>query len=105
MGTIHSARQDRQSRFLKIARYGLDNWVELREYTPIETIRYQLKNMNRQFNMYTKNKTAFKNNLIALLDQTYPGANTFLTVPPVTMEARSGWILPQPFAMSTVCAD
>lgn len=24
----------------KIARYGLDNWVELRQHTPIDTIRY-----------------------------------------------------------------
>lgn len=29
---------------LKIARYGLDNWAELRQYTPMDTIRYQLKN-------------------------------------------------------------
>jgi transposase len=66
---------------LKIARYGLDNWAELREHTPMETIRYQLKYMNRQFNLYTKSKTAYKNNLIALLDQTYPGANTFFDSP------------------------
>ena len=32
---------------LKIARYGLDNWTELREHTPMDTIRYQLKSMNR----------------------------------------------------------
>lgn len=62
---------------LKIARYGLDNWAELREHTPMETIRYQLKNMSRQFSLYTKSKTAYKNNLIALLDQTYPGADAF----------------------------
>lgn len=66
---------------LKIARYGLDNWTELREHTPMETIRYQLKNMSRQFNLYTKSRTAFTNNLIALLDQTYPGANTFFDSP------------------------
>ena len=57
---------------LKIARYGLDNWAELRQHTPMDTIRYQLKNMNRQYGLYSKNKTAIKNNLIALLDQTYP---------------------------------
>ena len=27
----------------KIARYGLDNWVELRQHTPMDRIRYQLK--------------------------------------------------------------
>lgn len=66
---------------LKIARYGLDNWAELREHTPMETIRYQLKSMSRQFSLYSKNKTALKNNLIALLDQTYPGVNTFFESP------------------------
>ena len=60
---------------VKIARYGLDNWVELRQHTSMDTIRYQLKSMNRQYGLYTKNKTALKNNLIALLDQTYPGVN------------------------------
>ena len=33
--------------------------------------------MNRQFGFYMDQKTAMKNNLIALLDQTYPGANDF----------------------------
>lgn len=60
---------------MKIARYGLDNWAELRQHTSMDTIRYQLKTMNRQYGLYTKNKTAIKNNLIALLDQAYPGAN------------------------------
>lgn len=31
----------------KIARYGLDNWVELRQHTPMDTIRMQLKTLNR----------------------------------------------------------
>lgn len=66
---------------MKIARYGLDNWVDLREHTSMDTIRYQLKSMNRQYGLYSKNKTAFKNNLIALLDQTYPGANALFDSP------------------------
>jgi transposase len=66
---------------MKIARYGLDNWVELRQHTPMDTIRYQLKTMNRQYGLYSKIKTAMKNNLIALLDQTYPGANTLFSSP------------------------
>ena len=66
---------------LKIARYGLDNWADLRQHTPMDTIRYQLKSMNRQYGLYAKNKVAFKNNLIALLDQTYPGVNTLFDSP------------------------
>jgi len=64
---------------MKIARYGLDNWTELREHTVMEKIREQLKIFNRQYSLYGKNKTALKNNLIALLDQTFPSANTYFT--------------------------
>ena len=33
---------------MKIAKYGLDNWVDLREYTPMDTVRQQLKLCSRQ---------------------------------------------------------
>ena len=39
---------------VKIARYALDNWVELRDYTPTDTIRYDLKTLNRQLQLATK---------------------------------------------------
>lgn len=76
---------------LKIARYGLDNWIELREYTPMDTIRYQLKSMNRQYSLYTKHKTAMKNNRIALLDQTYPGVNA-LFESPTRADGSQKWV-------------
>lgn len=76
---------------LKIARYGLDNWAQLRQHTPMDTIRYQLKTMNRQYGLYTKNKTAMKNNLIALLDQTYPGVNA-LFGSPVREDGSQKWV-------------
>ena len=47
----------------------------------MDEIRNQLKTMNRQFDFYMKHKTAMKNNLIALLDQSYPGANTYFDSP------------------------
>ena len=61
----------------KIARYALDRWNNLPQYSRMDEIRNQLKTMNRQFDFYMDQKTAMKNNLIALLDQTYPGANDF----------------------------
>lgn len=64
---------------VKIARYTLDNWNKLRQYCLMDKTRDQLKTMNRQFDFYMKHKTALKNNFIALLDQTFPGANTFFT--------------------------
>lgn len=66
---------------VKIARYALDNWTELKQYSLMDEIRNQLKTMNRQFDFYMKQKTALKNNLISLLDQTYPCANTFFDSP------------------------
>ena len=66
---------------LKIARYALDNWQELCQYTSMDTLRNQLKTLNQQFAFYTKQKTASKNNLIALLDMTYPGVNTLFDSP------------------------
>ena len=36
---------------------------------------YQLKVMNQQFDLYTRQQTAQKNNVIALLDMTFPGIN------------------------------
>lgn len=66
---------------LKIARYTLDNWQDLCQYTSMDTLRNQLKTMNRQFAFYSKQKTAYKNNLIALLDMTYPGVNTLFDSP------------------------
>ncbi len=62
---------------IKIARYTLDKWYELKQYSLMDELRAQLKTMNRQYGFYTKHKTAFKNNLISLLDLTFPGANDF----------------------------
>jgi transposase len=66
---------------VKIARYTLDCWTELKQYSPMDEIRNQLKTMNRHFGFYMRHKTAMKNNLIGILDQTYPDANTFFSSP------------------------
>ena len=65
----------------KIARYTLDRWAKLRQYGSMDKTRNQLKTMNRQFGFHMAQKTAMKNNLIALPDQTFPGANDFFDSP------------------------
>lgn len=60
---------------IKIAKYGLDNWVNLREYTPVDALRQQLKLFSRQYNLYMKNSVALSNNLISLTDKVFPGVN------------------------------
>ena len=66
---------------VKIARYTLDKWHKLQQYGLMDELRNQLKTMNRQFGYYMKLKTAMKNNLISLLDRTFPGVNTFFDSP------------------------
>jgi len=66
---------------VKIARYALDRWNDLKQYSLMDEIRNQLKTMNRQFGFYMKHKTAMKNNFIGILDQTYPGVNTYFDSP------------------------
>jgi transposase len=78
--SLRKVKSDRADA-LKIARYTLDSWTELRQYSLMDEIRNQLKTMNRQFDFYMKHKTAMKNNLIGILDQTYPGANTYFDSP------------------------
>lgn len=62
---------------IKIARYALNKWQDLKRFNEVDEIRNQLKIMNRQFAFYTKQKIAMKNNLIGLLDETFPGVNSF----------------------------
>jgi len=64
---------------LKIARYCLDNWLLLREYVPQETVRQQLKLFSRQYNLCIKLVHTMENNLISLLDKTFPGAAKFFS--------------------------
>lgn len=66
---------------VKIARYTLDKWSELKQYSVMDEIRNQLKTMNRQFGFHMKHKTAMKNNLIGILDRTYPDVNTYFDSP------------------------
>lgn len=75
----------------KIAHYGLDNWAQLRQYTPMDTIRYELKTLNRQFQLASKNRTAAVNNLTALLDISYPGAREWFSSP-VRPDGTQKWV-------------
>ena len=78
--SLHAPKTDKADS-KKIARYTLDRWQNLRQYGRMDKIRSQLKTMNRQFAFFMDQKTAMKNNLISLLDQTYPGANDFFDSP------------------------
>ena len=67
---------------VKIASYALANWTSLTPVGQQENIRQELKKLNRQLNLYTKTGTSLKNNLIALLDQSFPGCNRLFDTQP-----------------------
>lgn len=88
--SLHHVKTDRADA-KKIARYVLDNWADLRQYASMDTIRYELKTLNRQFHLASKNKVAAANNLISLLDMTYPGARKWFTSP-VRPDGTQKWV-------------
>ena len=47
----------------------------------MDTVRYELKTLNRQFGLYAKTRVSLANNLIALLDQSFPGVNRWFDSP------------------------
>jgi len=75
----------------KLARFALDNWEELPQYTPMDTIRYNLKTLNRQFQLSSKMRTALSNNLVALLETCYPGIRSAFDSP-VRSDGSQKWV-------------
>ena len=79
-GSVRKVKSDKKDA-VKIAKYGLDNWVDLREYTPVDAVRQQLKLCCRQYDLYMKSVISLKNNLISLTDKVFPGVNECFTSP------------------------
>ena len=75
----------------KIARYALDNWADLRDYNDMDTIRYDLKTMHRQFQLASRQKIACANNLIALQEQSFPGVRKWFDSP-VRKDGSMKWV-------------
>ena len=78
--TIRKGKTDKKDA-KKIANYALDNWTELPQYFPEEDVRMMLKNCYRQYEHFSKLQTMMKNNLISLLDVTFPDANKLFSSP------------------------
>jgi len=89
--TIRKVKTDRTDS-IKIANYGLSNWMELPRYWPEEDIRRMLKAYSRQYTKYNKLKTMLKNNFIALTDQTFPGVNELFKSPPRKSDGHEKWM-------------
>lgn len=89
--TIRRVKTDKKDA-IKLANFAIDRWLTLEEYIPEDDIRRTLKAYNRQYNQYIKLKVMLKNNLISLLDQTFPGANTLFKTPPRKSDGHEKWI-------------
>ena len=77
---------------VKIANYCLDRWTDLERYSPTDQIRQTLKTCRRQYDQYIRLKVNLKNNLIALLDGTFPGINTLLKSAPRDTDGHEKWV-------------
>ena len=77
---------------VKIANYCLDRWTVLERYTPVDQIRQTLKTCRRQYDQYIRLKVNLKNNLIALLDGTFPGLNILFKSAPRDMDGHEKWV-------------
>ena len=89
--TIRKAKTDKADA-IKIANYGIANWQELPEYVPEQDVRQMLKAFSRQYSKYIKLKTMLKNNLISMLDQTFPGVNELFKSPPRKSDGHEKWL-------------
>jgi transposase len=89
--TIRKSRNDKTDA-LKIASYALSNWLKLSAYIPDDDIRKMLKAYNRQYCKYSKLKTMLKNNLIALMDQSFPDVNKLFSSPPRKSDGHEKWL-------------
>lgn len=78
----------------KLACYGLDHWDELPRFVLWDDTRLLLKSCYR---LYSKLTTMLKNDLVSLLDLTFPGVNRLFSSPPRQDGSFSGWpLLPRP---------
>ena len=66
--------------------------MNLRKYEPAETVRKTLQIMNRQCIKLNKILVMQKNSLIALLDCSFPNANTMFTSPRRGSDGHEKWV-------------
>lgn len=89
--TVRKVKTDKKDA-LKIANWAIDHWLDLREYIPEGEIRQMLKVYNRQYNQFNKLKVMVKNNLISLLDNTFPNVNRLFTTPVRKSDGHEKWV-------------
>lgn len=89
--TVRKVKTDKKDS-LKLASFALDRWNELSPFSAQSEARLLLKSYNRQYNQYNKLKVMLKNNLISILDQTFPNANKLFTTPARKTDGHEKWV-------------
>lgn len=89
--TVRKVKTDKKDA-LKLASFALDRWNELSPFSAQSEDRLLLKSYNRQYNQYNKLKVSLKNNLIAILDQTFPDVNTLFSTPARKSDGHEKWV-------------
>ncbi len=89
--TLRRGKTDKKDA-VKLANYAIDRWRDLSRYMPENDIRQMLKSCNRQYSQYIKVKVMLRSNLIALLDQTFPGLNNIFPSAPRKDDGHFKWI-------------
>lgn len=77
---------------MKIANYALSFWSELREFSREDETRQLLKAQSRLYERTVTTSRALRNALISILDQTFPGANTFFGECYRTTKGHFKWV-------------
>ena len=89
--TVRKVKTDKKDS-VKLASFALDRWKELSPFSAQSEARLLLKSYNRQYNQYNKLKVSLKNNLISILDQTFPSANNLFTTPTRKSDGHEKWV-------------
>lgn len=84
--SVRRAKTDKKDS-VRIAQYALDRWLDLRA----EETRSTLTLLNRQYSAICKHKTQLINNLISLIDQSFPNVNEFFDSPPRQSDVHMKW--------------
>lgn len=89
--SLRKAKTDKKDA-LKLAAYALERWTELTEHFSENNFRLLLKSYNRQYNRYSKMQVAMKNNLISLLDQTFPNIDKWFNKSTRKASGHTKWV-------------
>lgn len=89
--TVRQGKTDKKDA-VKLAKFTIDKWNILPAFDAQDDARLLLKALSRQYNLYLKTKCSLKNNLISILDQTFPGVNTLFTTPARKTDGHEKWV-------------